>query len=64
MNSDFGSRILGSAVNSTIECSHGEAGRQKPASLRALENLHNLGFLIVLRVNYSGLLWQLRPPVA
>ena len=57
MNSDFGSHRLGTAVNFAIECFLGVAGHQKPALSRALENVHNLGFLIVLGVNYSGLLW-------
>ena len=53
MNSDFGSRRLGSAANFAIEYSLGVAGRQRPALSRALENVRNLGFLIVLEVNYS-----------
>jgi hypothetical protein len=57
VNSDFGSRRLGSAADFAIMCSRGVAGRQKPALSTALETMRNLGFLIVLEVNYSELLW-------
>ena len=57
MNSDFGSHRLGTAVDFAIECFLGAAGHRKPALSRALENVRNLGFLIVLGVNYSELLW-------
>ena len=64
MNSDFGSRRLGSAADFAIECSLGVVGRQKPALSTALETVRNPGFLIVLEANYSELLWQLRHPAA
>ena len=57
MNSGFGSRRLESAANFAIEYSLGVAGRQRPALSRALENVRNLGFLIVLEVNYSESLY-------